>query len=129
MQLTKELVQRFVGGQMEIQNSGGGYIFRGEIESITVEGTDLKVRFAWLAKGEGFPPIPHKWVKEDKLDYATSLDMCTVSDIGPSGGEIGGDNRIAVNCQILGELSVLYPPNGSKLDPVRVEGLVLTRKQ
>jgi len=113
---------------MEIQNSVEKYIFRGEIESIAVEGSELKVKFAWLAKGVGFPPIPQKWVKDDKLDYAMSLDICAVSDIGPSGGDVGGSNRICIDCQIVGELNVLFPPDGSKLDPTKVEGLRIAKK-
>jgi hypothetical protein len=36
--LTAEQVARFVGGQMEIQNEGEKYIYRGDIETITVTG-------------------------------------------------------------------------------------------
>ncbi|HEU0050910.1 MAG TPA: hypothetical protein VFQ60_02520 [Patescibacteria group bacterium] len=121
--LTTEMVERFKGGQMEIQNSDDGYLYRGEIETIVVEENELRVKFAWLAKGEGFPPIPRKWVKDDRLDYTASLEIYAASDIGPSGHDVGGDSRICLSSFMAGETVILYPPNGSKLDPAKVEGL------
>ncbi len=122
MQLTTQIVERFKGGQMEIQNQDEGYIYRGEVEAIVVENNELRVKFAWLAKGEGFPPLPEKWVKDDRLDYAASLEIYSASDIGSSGHEVGGDSRICLNSSIVGETVVLYPSNGSKLDRSKVEG-------
>ena len=127
MQLTTQAVERFKGGQAEIQNQNEGYMYRGEVETIAVENNELRVKFAWLAKGEGFPPIPKKWVKDDRLDYAASLEIYSVSDIGSSGHDTGGDSRICLNSFIVGETVVLFPPNGSKLDPAKVEGLQLAQ--
>lgn len=127
MKLTSKMLAQYVGGQMEIQNQGEGYIYRGEVKAIVLEGNELRVEFVWVAKGEGFPPLPKKWVKDDKLDYVISLEIYSVSNIGPSGGEVGGDDRICFNSSIVGELAVLYPPNGSKLDPAKVEGLQLAQ--
>ena len=125
MRLTSDLLYGFVGGQMEIQNPNKNYIFRGKIETIAVVGEDLVVKFAWLAKGKGDLPIPAGWVKDDNLDYSTNLEICSVSNIGPSDSEIGGDDRICIMSQFIGEVIVLYPPDGSKLDPAKVEGLVI----
>lgn len=121
MKLTTENLQRFVGGQLEAQNTGEGYLYRGEIKSIKVEGDTLQVELAWMAKGEGFPPLPERWVKHDNLTYEASLQICSVSDLG------GG--RIALNIPIVGELIMLFPPGGSKLDPSKVEGLQLAAGQ
>ena len=119
MQLTTQAVAKFTGGQMEIQNQNEGYLFRGEIKAIAVKNNELKVKFAWLAKGEGFPPIPKRWVKDDNLDYGASLEIYQASEIG--------DGRLSLNSPIVGELAVLFPPNGSKLDPSKVEGLQLAQ--
>jgi len=100
MDLVEE-VKRYSGGQMEVQNEGEGYLFRGEIERIAVEGDELQVRFAWLAKGEGFPPLPERWVSSDRLDYSASLQIYSPSDIG--------DGRICLSSPIVGETVVLYP--------------------
>ncbi len=121
MQLTKETVVLFVGGQLEVQNPGERYLYRGEIATITVEGEDddatLKVTLNWMAKGEGFPPLPNRWVNDERLTYDASLMIYSVSDIG--------DGRLSLNSFIIGETAVLYPPDGSKLDPSKVEGLNL----
>ena len=118
MRLTAKDVARFVGGQMEIQNSGEEYMFRGEIETITVADNALKVKFAWIAKAEGYPPLPKRWVHDSELDYSASLEIYSVGDIGP--GETGG-NRLSLQSSIVGEMVVLFPPDGSKLDRSKVE--------
>ncbi len=115
MQLTQEIAKQYVGGQIEIQNSGEGYLFRGDIEKIDVEGEELKVTPAWLAKGVGFPPIPEKWVKTEPKEYNANLSIYAVSDIG--------NGRICLNSSIVGETTVLYPSNGSRLESSKVEGL------
>jgi len=111
MQLTTEIVKRYVGGQLEIQNSNEGYLYRGEVERAWVEGSDLKVRFKWLAKmgDDG------KWHTEDNLDYAVSLEITSVSEIG--------DNRIHYSVMYVWESGTFFPPDGSKLDPNKVVGL------
>lgn len=116
MQLTTNSIAKYIGGQMEIQNQGENYIYRGEIKTIAVEDDTLKVGFVWLAKGDSLPPT--KWQNHDDLDYATSLGICHVFDIG--------DDRIALHIPIVCELTVLFPPGGSKLDPSKVEGLKLS---
>jgi hypothetical protein len=123
VRLTDDLLYGFVGGQMEIQNPNENYIFRGKIKTIAVVGEDLVAKFTWLAKGKGDLPVPEGWVKDDKLDYSINLGTCSVSNIGPSDGEIGGGDRICITSPIVGENLVLYPPDGSKLDPAKVEGL------
>ncbi len=127
MQLTTQAVARFKGGQMEIQNQSEGYMYRGEVETIAVENNKLQVKFAWLAKGEGYPPLPKKWVKDNCLDYAASLEIYSARDIGSSGHDVGGDSRICLKSFIVGETVVLFPPNGSKLDPAKVKGLQLAQ--
>lgn len=121
MQLTDEILSRYVGGQIEIQNRNEGYLYRGEIATIAVEGegddATLRVTLKWMAKGEGFPSGPKRWVKDDDLTYGASLMIYSVSDIG--------DGRIALNSWIVGETTVLFPLGGSKLDSSKVEGLNL----
>ena len=107
-----------------MQNSTEGYLYRGEISEAKVTGGELVVKLNWMAKGEGFPPIPKKWVLDGQKTYALSLDISSVSDIGPSSGDIGGSNRIYIRCAMIDEVVVLYPANGSKLDRSKVEGLV-----
>jgi hypothetical protein len=119
--VTTESMARFKGGQLEIQNEIERYLLRGEIGEITVEGDQLTIRFAWLAKGEGFPPLPNRWVRDSNLDYSLPLmeGFTGVSDIGPSSE--GGGNRLAINSVVSNEMLVFFPPDGSKLDRAKVE--------
>ncbi len=118
MELTAELAATFVGGQLEVQNEVEGYLYRGEIATATVEEGTLKINLVWMTKGEGFlPPLPERWVSDNSLTYDASLSIYGVGDIG--------DGRISLNCWVVHELAVLYPPGGSKLDPAKVEGLQL----
>jgi hypothetical protein len=123
VELTNQLAGTFKGGQAEIQNSGEGYIYRGEIAAISVDSDELKIQFAWLAKGEGGFPLPQKWVRDDKLAYVAGLAIYSAKKIGPSRGDVGGGDRLCLNSCIIGEMLILYPPDGSKLDRSKVEGL------
>jgi hypothetical protein len=113
----------FIGGQMEIQNSGEDYIFRGEVERAEVTNNELIVRFAWLGKNDGGPTRPSaEWTMNTRLDYSASLEVYVASDIG-----IG---RIAIESSIIGELGVFFPKGyknsdgeESKLDRSRIKGL------
>lgn len=119
--LTTEVLTAFVGGQLEIKNERDGYLYRGEIAKAVVKSNELEVTFAWVAKGEGYPPIPTRWVEHMDLSYQATLDFCSVNDIGP-GTE--GSNRICLLYHALDEVVVFFPPDGSKLDRSKVEKLV-----
>jgi hypothetical protein len=123
VELTDQLARTFKGGQAEIQNPGENYIYRGEIEAISVESGELKIQFAWLAKGEGGFPLPKKWVRDDRLAYVAGLIAYSTSNIGPSDRDDGGGDRLCLNSCIIGEMIILFPPDGSKLDRSKVEGL------
>lgn len=110
--LTSERLVPFIGGQLQILNEKEGYLYRVEIAGISLKDGTLFVLFAWLAKGEGYPPLPTRWINASKLDYTFSLEFALVSDIGM--------RLIAFTSHITGELVVLYPPGGSKLEPSKV---------
>lgn len=111
----------YVGGEMEIQNQNEGYIFRGRVKSFVIDDGVLRIQFAWLAEGKGILPIGWKIV--DRKEYSLYLDLCAVSGIGPSSEHIGGEERICFNCPAIGELCVLFPPDGSRLNKEKIEGL------
>lgn len=122
MELTEEVLAPFVGGQIEVQNTGEGYLYRGEIASIEITGAanrpELKVKLNWMAEAVGFPTFTGNWKVSDRLDYTISLMIYLISDIG--------DDRIMLNSHIVGEMTVLFPKGGSTLDPAKVEGLELS---
>lgn len=117
MILTKEVISRYKNGQLEIQNQSEGYLYRGEIKNIEIQANDgradLRVEFRWMAKF-----VEGEWVNSpENLKYVISLSLYVAFDI-----DLG---RVALESFITGELAVLFPPDGSKLDPVRVKRLVL----
>ncbi len=124
MNPTTQSFARFVGGQIEIQDVREGHLYRGEIASITIENGHICFKFAWLARCVDPLAVQKEWINEEKLDHEASLIVCTFNDIGPS--STGGDNQVCISAGMGVEIFVLYPPNGSKLDPARVEGLRLT---
>jgi hypothetical protein len=111
----KEVVGAYAGGQIEIQNTMEAYLYRGEIREIVVKDDELRVKLKWCAKGEGFPPLPNRWVKADVVDYNINLSLYGVSNIS--------DGRICLSSPITNETAALFPKDGSKLDPSKVEGL------
>jgi hypothetical protein len=123
VQLTTEMMQRFVGGQMEVQNSHEEYLYRGEIETIRIEDDTVVVRLVWMARGEGFPTLPTGWVVEHNHNYRAGLVLFGIEELPPGSG--GGGTRICMHSAITNELVVFFPPDGSKLDPRKVKGLTL----
>ncbi len=119
MELMTEDLTRFVGGQIEVQDDRGKYLYRGEIASLLLEDNTLKVRLAWMAKANHFPPHgPKDWTRDHQETYEASLILYGVSVIG--------EGRICLNsCGQFGghELTVLFPNGGSVLDPLGVLGL------
>ena len=108
---------RYVGGQAEIHNAQENYLFRGEIKSIALEGEghseEYHIEFNWVAQFVDFVWKP----AENKSYHASSL-IYACANIGP--GEEGGD-RLAFQSNITGELVILFPPDGSKLDYSRIQ--------
>jgi len=109
----KNRASEFVGGQIEIQNPAEGYVYRGEIGTIAVEEGQLRVTFNWRAKGMGLPPMG--WVGDDKRYYEVGLAQCNAAD--------GYDRRVVWYLPASNEIVVLFPENGSRLDPAKVQGL------
>lgn len=117
VELTTETLERFIGGQLEIQNQIARYVFRGEIKSISLEGDVVKVTFSWLAESkEGYPPL--HWVKSNMLEYRANTSIYRANEID--------DGRVAMSSPVTGEVVIFFPPDGSKLDPKKVEGLTIT---
>ena len=122
MKITTEGLQRFVGGQIEPQNTREGYIYRGEIAEIKVtegkpfgdrpadECGNLEVRLHWMAR-----MMKGKWVADGSVAYSASLITYGVSDIG--------DGRIFLSSPITGENVTLFPKGRSRLEPETVNGL------
>ena len=121
MELTAELAARYAGGQLHVQNRAEGYLYCGEIETITVESTEngatLKITLAWNAKGEGYPSLPRQWVNSTNLTYEASLLDRLVPD--------ARDGCISFHSPATDEVAVLFLPHDRQLDPSRVEGLNL----
>jgi hypothetical protein len=118
MELTQEVIGRMVGGQLEVQNRNEGYLYRGEISAVKLEGEgdslELIVSFSWFAKMES----DFEWSATEPKPYKVSLLIYSVSDIG--------EGRIFLSSWIIGENTTIFPPDGSKLDPNKVKGLVLS---
>lgn len=108
MQVDQATLDRFVGGEIEIQNQNERYIYRGEISGVVLDGDKLHFDLAWMAKGVGYPPFPTGWERAHTLAYDVNLMIYVFSDIG--------DDRLNLSSFISGEVTVLFPPNGSKLD-------------
>lgn len=113
MELTQEMADRFVGGQLEVQNRNEGYLYRGEIATVEIAGGNITVTFNWFAQmKEDF-----EWSGSEPTPYTVSLLIYSVSDIG--------DGRVSLYSYITGETTVLFPPGGSTLDPAKVRNLVV----
>ena len=125
MELSAELLQKYVGGELELQNERFGHCYRGQIKTMEIRKGRLWVTFNWIAKAVDYPPFPTKWAIDKWEDYHPLLSSFSATNIGPSGPEIGGSDRLFLEFPVLGDKVVLFPPDGSKLDPSRIQGCVL----
>jgi hypothetical protein len=120
-ELTPEIVASLVGGQMEIEitRRGESILCCGELKELTLNTNTLGFKFAWMA--EKTAEDPEEWQNRAVLDGAVNLNFYTVTNIGPS--LVGGD------CWQLQFVfgrhqAVIYPPDGWKLDPLKISGRV-----
>jgi len=120
MELTKKKLAEFVGRDMEIQLRSEGFIYRGRIKSATIENNIfLIIKFEWLAKGEGWPPVPISWIKEDRFAsdaFVRNLNFYNISETI--------DGRLNLYNPSRDESLILFPP-GKNLDPTKVKGFKL----
>jgi hypothetical protein len=112
VEVTHESLQKYVGGQMEIQNRDGSDLHRGDVESITLTDTELQVRFAWIGKWVG----DHVWAKADKLDWTISTVIGEELDLK----EIATGTPLQFQTMFLGDTVVNFPPRGKRLDPTKL---------
>jgi len=103
--------QGFGGGQIEIQTARN--LYRGSIAQLTEIEGGLLVNLTWMAQAEGFPPFPKSWKKTDRTSVFISQQAYQASNIGP--GSYGSD-RLCFTLRTTGEIIVLFPPNGSRLE-------------
>lgn len=115
MELTQEIVSRFVGGQLEAQSRKEDYFYRGEISKASIVGAGddkkLSVEFAWFAKLTN-----GGWEAATPDPYEASMMIYAVDSIA--------NGRIFLNGWVTGESTTLFLPGDSRLDPARVKGLV-----
>ena len=108
MNLTTEDLQRFIGGQLELQNSREGLLIRGEISAATMgtfmrENDTLKIELAWVGKNDGSPHAPSsEWSADPDLGlrYNAVLMMTSVTPIG--------EGRLFLQTPTLGEVVTLF---------------------
>lgn len=112
MILSLEILQPYVGGQLEVQNALDGYLYRGEIQSVELDDMTLTLQLAWMAQGEGFPPMPLRWVDSPRKAFSAHLGIYAASNIGP--GTTGSD-RLCLMSIDGRETAILYPPDGSRI--------------
>jgi len=107
MELTTEVLSKFVGGVMEISNRVENHHYMGKIQEIEVKDGMLIVKFHWLIKKNG-----RQWKKVSPISYLGNLKICNLSDIGR--------DRLFICIPVVEETSILYLPTDSKLNQVEV---------
>ncbi|NIP32520.1 hypothetical protein GWO25_01280, partial [Candidatus Saccharibacteria bacterium] len=108
MELTQEFLSQYIGGQLVLANVEAGYLKRGDIKEIKLQGKPdnqkLNVSFAWFAKNRGQPLEPgDDWVKIKAQDLTFKLRDCQITD--------EGDGRISLWDPVLSESAVLLLPD------------------
>ena len=118
VELTEELLDRYKGGQIEVQNQLGGYLYHGGIEEIVLNGgVILEIQLAWKAVAQGYPPLAKSWERAEPTVYQAILMPGAVSDIG--------NDRLHFVSPTSADIVVLFLPGAARFDPSEVEGLLV----
>ncbi len=102
--------QDLVGGDLET-NEDGAY-FRGPITRLTRTDDQLVIETEWVARLDQNAG----WKVYENRPLTVALDMTKPQDIG--------NGRVFFVLPFLGTCTI-FPRGGSKLDPAKVDGLVL----
>ncbi len=97
-----------VGGDVEFHESG--ILYRGPIESITLENGRVTFKLLWAAQLS----LDFVWEKRRAVECFVDAEMSPPGDIG--------DGRIFFAIPLLGH-GTIFPKGGNKLDPAKVSGL------
>lgn len=109
MQLDTLTFCAFIGGQLEIQDRADDVLFRGEIASALVEGTLLRIRFAWCAKNDGSATTPSPdWTNSRKLDHVANLDIYRANTLD--------SGRLCLDSAVVEERCLFFPDGYRNLE-------------
>lgn len=116
MELTQEVFERFVGGQVEIKNPTYSYHYRGKISRVKLSGASERLRnlfiyFAWCVKKDG----KRKWENTSSTPYTAGLSIYSASETG--------DGGLVLRCKVNQEVITFSPP-GIRDDPRPKEDVV-----
>ncbi len=112
MELTQEILDRYVGGQVEIVNKtyeNVGYHYRGEVSGFeTTEPAEglknLFIHFAWqVKKGRD-----QEWESDSPIPYTAGLSIYSALLLG--------DGRLILRCRVNEEVITFFLP-GARDDP------------
>lgn len=108
MELTHKLLLQYNGGQLVLANTEAGYLKRGEIKEVRLQGKpddqELFVSFSWFAENTGQPLEPSDdWIRANTKDLTFKLKDCQITD--------EGDGRISLWDPVLSESAVLLRPD------------------
>lgn len=112
----RERLAWFKGGIMKIysQPSQDRSCMRlGLIESAVIENNELKVKFVWLTRGDGYLSLPPSWTREKNLHYVAEMESYVISGIDNS--------KLMLNFFSIGDTVTLFSPNGNESDYVKTE--------
>jgi hypothetical protein len=123
VELTQDTLDRYEGGQLEIHDPRRGYLSRGEIDGISLNGADVRITFTWRAERRGYPQASGHWANDTELSYTVSLSDFSYSEIGL--------RRVCLSSQTPDDAVTLtfYMQGEPGLDPAEVDGLELTVKR
>ena len=120
---TKDLAP-FLDGQAEVTSILKRCLYVAGIDRAIVDGNLLRMGFPLVFKGDGYPPFPRRWIRdENRNSYILDLRNYVVADIGP--GMEGGGNRWFLQSADRSDSVILYPADGRKFDQ-RAVGLLAT---
>lgn len=113
MQLTQEVLNHYIGGQLEVRQINTAEIIRGHIQSISLDGFRLTVILDWSARTKRLPGIRNwrstftSWKSTGWQEFHADLKVYKKADMSHGGMCI----ELEQECQFI----IFYPPRHPKL--------------
>ncbi len=112
----KEIIQRYIGGEFEIEDFRNDLVYRGPIRSAEVDDDDVIIEFDWLARNDGgYRNYSASWTLVENKEFRFNLKHCQFG--------FPGEGNFGIRHIDGDDLLIFTPQSGRKLSQSCVKGL------
>jgi len=117
VEITKEMLELFVGGQLKVTNTSNNIFGCGKIATISFNQDVIIFYFEWFAQNDDFFSLDSEWFWQN----STKEKRLSLQFYAPTEIFIGGIRFVSI---ISPEVFVLTSDRDQMIDPSTIKGLV-----